>query len=195
MEVVLCAAFYVQLDVPLLKCLCSSALMHRYDVIWIPATGFDPVSSWLWATRAAAAPCRFESCSSALMHRCDDTYTSWGFWSADLRIMSPALCRWAKGVWKLLQCLDAPMRSGVIPATGFDPVSSELWALRASSAPCRWKMLRLASSLTSGSYVLLRPLSSFCKAAELNCFPQSVSIWRPPAHKAITINRSDLMKV
>ena len=31
---------------------------------------------------------------------------------------------------------------GLVPATGFDPVSSELWAPRASSAPCRLICLR-----------------------------------------------------
>ena len=51
---------------------CSSALMHRCDVMWyIPATRFDRVTSELWAPRAASAPCRFKGCSSALMHRCD----------------------------------------------------------------------------------------------------------------------------
>jgi len=37
--------------------------------------------------------------------------------------------------------------------------------------------------------------TSFCKAGEVKKFPRCVSITRPPAHKAITINHSDFMQV
>ena len=39
--------------------ICPSALMHRCDLMNIPAVGFDPTSSELWAPRAPAAPCRW----------------------------------------------------------------------------------------------------------------------------------------
>ncbi len=37
----------------------------------------------------------------------------------------------------------------------------------------------------------MRPLGRFCKAAELECYPRPVSIWCPPAHKAITMFLAD----
>ena len=106
----------------------------------IPTIGFDPMSSGLWAQRATPAPCRFG--------------TSWWFWSIDTWVMSPALCLWAKEVFPIMSfdlissskltlgnlpgplwgyCLhqDIHLAKTKIPATGFDPVTSELWAPRA----------------------------------------------------------------
>ena len=37
---------------------CASVLIHRCELMKIPATRFDRVTSELWAPRAAAAPCR-----------------------------------------------------------------------------------------------------------------------------------------
>ena len=36
----------------------TSSFFKAGELEWIPATGFDPVSSRLWAPRAASAPCR-----------------------------------------------------------------------------------------------------------------------------------------
>ena len=74
----------------------------------------------------------------------------------------------------------------LIPETGFDPVTSELWAPRASSAPPRWKVLMF--------YVTWAMTSSFFKAGELTCYRQQVSILWPSAYKAITISLSDSCK-
>ena len=35
------------------------------------------------------------------------------------------------------------------------------------------------------------PPSGFCKAGKLECYPRPVSIWCPPAHKAITMFLAD----
>ena len=47
-------------------------------------------------------------------------------------------------------------------------------------------------SFREGSEGDVCPPARFCKGANWKVFPRPVSIWCPPAHKAITIFRSDL---
>ena len=67
-----------------------------------------------------------------------------------------------------------------IPEIGFEPMTSELWAPRASSAPPRLREEKMLQ----------------CLDAPLRCddiYRRQVSILWPPAYKAITISHSDVI--
>ena len=80
------------------------------------------------------------------------------------------------GLLKVPWCTGAMVM--IIPAVGFDPTSSELWALRASSAPCRWNGVAQSA------------LMHWCDGDDKS--PRQVSILWPSAYEAITIRQFGL---